>query len=376
MQELDRQKTRAELAKINEEILKTKVDRQRAEADLAHQQTLFRLEFVRVAGTIATFVVACVGVFTLLWNVHTYRLDSDRKVSEHISNLLKDLDKAPSVRAASIVSLLPHINDSDVGPSILLTLTYMIGVEDERSVQSAIVRTLKGAGQKAVPMLRDARARIVSEVEPAFTWLQNLDDQREKDKAAANALYDKRQNIEAQIKRRQQGLMAIAFALRDLTCTRPSLASCPIDFSGLPFKQMDFVGVQGIAPRSSFRGAILWHADLFGVDLKGADFTDAFLNEADLTKTNLTGAVFDKAHLQRVVKRPGQHRPARFADADLTGARFSGACLGGADFQNAQGLAVEQFKDAFAAGATFKPDFESKLKAAGYIKSDPNCVEY
>jgi uncharacterized protein YjbI with pentapeptide repeats len=137
---------------------------------------------------------------------------------------------------------------------------------------------------------------------------------------------------------------------------------------------MELVGVRVDLRGSSFRKARLWGADLYGLDLSDADFSEAWLNATSFKKTNLRNANFTNAHMEPVKEK--NKLAALFADADLAGAKFTGACLGAADFRAARNLSVDQFRDAFAQGATFDAGFMSLLTAANAVRSDPKCTEY
>jgi Pentapeptide repeats (8 copies) len=372
-------KVQAEVDKLKAEAQKIRLECQKASRDLKQYQTFFRLEMLKAFGTAATFVVGLAAVLTFAWNVYTYNLDSTRKASEQVSALLKDLGHESSVvRLGAIFGMMPYMKDADLGDSIRLNLTYAIGLEKNHDIQNAIVQSLSIDKEKIAPLLRDARDRMASATAPLFNDLHRVESLIENGSGQPlEALQKRKQEIEREITQRQRGAVVISSTLRDISdCSRQPQKRCVLDLSGLHLKGMEFVGMRTDMRGSLFKDTGLWGADLYGLDLTGADFTSARLHEADLRRAILIRANFNSARMERMVQRAYKNTPTRFALADLSDATFVGACLGGADFSGALNLKPEQFKESFAAKATFDKEFEVTLQRLGFLKADPRCKEH
>ena len=89
-------------------------------------------------------------------------------------------------------------------------------------------------------------------------------------------------------------------------------------YSSWVYKDMAFVGVDF----PSFNGAILYEANLSGIDLSRVDFSGANLSKANLSKTNLNEANLSGAYLQKATLNQ-----ADLTKANLTRADFHGANL-------------------------------------------------
>jgi uncharacterized protein YjbI with pentapeptide repeats len=105
-------------------------------------------------------------------------------------------------------------------------------------------------------------------------------------------------------------------------------------------------------PIIALSGADLYRAFLSGIDFSGASLHGANLSGADLQRADLSGADLRDVALLCDYRSRDRQCPD-LSRADLTGADLSGALLGGAGFENAEGLTEAQLEEAkYVKGAT------------------------
>jgi Pentapeptide repeats (8 copies) len=372
----DDQESQSRIRKLVVETEKLELERDKLARDLVRDRALHRLEWFRASSGFGPLVAAIGVVATLAWSMHTFSVDSERKVAERVSALLKDFgSKEAQIRASAAISLGPYVADPAAGATVVESLAFQLSLETEFQVRRAIVQTLILGKQLSLPPLTSVRNRIAAEIRPLFTDLQRAERRAAQAPNRADIANEAR-DLLMHIRRRQDAVVAAVLALRDLQTCPPPKRRCPADFSELPLKGFSFGGHRADLQGAVFRGTVLWGADLFLAELEGADFSDALLMAADLREANLAGAVFRNARLERFITSDGLFAPARFAGSNLKGAVFDGACLGGADFSGARGLSVEQFKRASTVGASFDQKLFEALQQGGGMTTEGKCRDF
>lgn len=96
-----------------------------------------------------------------------------------------------------------------------------------------------------------------------------------------------------------------------------------------------------IAKHSSFRNAFLSHCNLSDVDLSGVDAESSRFNKASLVSLKAVYGNFRNADF-----RGADLTNANFNNSKMHGADFSGAIVEGVNFDNTEGVACSDFKNA------------------------------